>query len=64
MNATKALIFDSYFDDYRGVVLYVRIFDGEIKKNSDILMMAAGTKGQALEVGILTPKMNPKEKLS
>ena len=61
---TRALIFDSYFDDYRGVVLYVRVFDGEILKNSEILMMAAGTKGLALEVGILTPKMSPREKLS
>ena len=61
---TKALIFDSYFDDYRGVVLYVRIFEGEIAKNAEILMMAAGKKGLALEVGVLTPKMSPREKLS
>ena len=61
---TRALIFDSYFDDYRGVVLYVRIFGGEIPKNAEILMMAAGTKGLALEVGVLTPKMSPREKLS
>ena len=61
--ATKALIFDSYFDDYRGVVLYVRVFEGEIDKNSEILMMAAGTKGLALETGILTPKMTPKDSL-
>ena len=60
---TRALIFDSYFDDYRGVVLYVRIFEGEIKKNAEILMMAAETKGLALEVGILTPKMTPRESL-
>ncbi|MBQ3280266.1 translation elongation factor 4 [Candidatus Saccharibacteria bacterium] len=60
---TRALIFDSYFDDYRGVVLYVRVFEGEIDKNSEILMMAAETKGLALEVGILTPKMTPKESL-
>lgn len=60
---TKALIFDSYFDDYRGVVLYVRIFAGEIKKNAEILMMAASTKGLALEVGILTPKMTPRDSL-
>ena len=60
----KALIFDSYFDDYRGVVLYVRIFEGEISKNAEILMMAAGKKGLALEVGVLTPKMSPREKLS
>ncbi len=61
---TRALIFDSYFDDYRGVVLYVRVVEGEIRKNAEILMMAAGKKGLALEIGILTPKMTPKEKLS
>ena len=61
--STRALIFDSYFDDYRGVVLYVRIFEGEIDKNSEILMMAAETKGLALEVGILTPKMTPRDSL-
>ena len=60
---TRALIFDSYFDDYRGVVLYVRIFEGEIRKNAEILMMAAGVKGLALEVGILTPEMTPRESL-
>lgn len=62
--STRALIFDSYFDDYRGVVLYVRVFEGEILKNAEILMMAAGVKGLALEVGVLTPKMSPREKLS
>ena len=60
---TRALIFDSYFDDYRGVVLYVRIFEGEIYKNAEILMMAAEVKGLALEVGVLTPKMTPRESL-
>lgn len=61
---TRALIFDSYFDDYRGVVLYVRVFDGEIPKNAEIKMMAARTTGLALEVGMLTPKMVPREKLT
>ena len=60
----RALIFDSYFDDYRGVVLYVRVFEGEIKKNAEILMMAAETRGLALEVGVLTPKMTPKDALT
>jgi GTP-binding protein LepA len=64
MDSTRALIFDSYFDDYRGVVLYVRIFEGTIPKNSEILMMATKTKGLALEVGILTPKMTPKDELT
>ena len=60
---TRALIFDSYFDDYRGVVLYVRVMEGEIAKNAEILMMAADTKGVALEVGVLTPKMTPRDSL-
>ena len=63
-SSTRALIFDSYFDDYRGVVLYVRIFEGEIEKNAEIKMMAADTKGLALEVGVLTPKMSPRDELS
>ena len=61
---TKALIFDSYFDDYRGVVLYVRIVSGAIPKNSAIRMMASSTNGLALEVGTLTPKMSPKSALT
>lgn len=60
---TRALIFDSYFDDYRGVILYVRIFEGKIDKNSEIRMMAAETNGLALEVGALTPKMSPANSL-
>ena len=59
LNDARALIFDSYFDDYRGVILYVRVFEGEIPKNSEIRMMAAETDGLALEVGALTPKMTP-----
>ena len=61
--ALRALIFDSYFDDYRGVVLYVRIFDGTLPKNSEIRMMAAEKNGLALEVGILKPEMSPKPEL-
>ncbi len=64
MKPLRALIFDSYFDDYRGVVLYVRIFDGELPKNAEIRMMAAQTNGLALEVGILNPGMSPKSELS
>ena len=60
----RALIFDSYFDDYRGVVLYVRIVDGSISKNAAIEMLATKTSGIALEVGILKPEMSPKDSLS
>jgi len=54
---TRALIFDSYYDDYRGVILYVRVVDGEIKKGAQIKMLATSAKGIALEVGALTPGM-------
>ncbi len=60
---TRALIFDSYYDDYRGVILYVRVFDGEIKKNAAIKMMATEATGLALEVGALTPDMNSRPSL-
>ncbi len=54
---TRALIFDSYYDDYRGVILYVRLVDGQIKKGEAIHMMATGANGLALEVGHLSPGM-------
>lgn len=62
-SATRGLIFDSYYDDYRGVVLYVRIFDGEIKKGDAIDMLATGAHGLALEVGSLSPGMTPSNTL-
>ncbi len=52
---TRALIFDSYYDDYRGVILYVRLFDGKIAKNDQIQMISTGSDGIALEVGRLSP---------
>jgi GTP-binding protein LepA len=54
---TRALIFDSYYDDYRGVILYVRVVDGQIAKNDAIKMLATGATGLALEVGHLSPTM-------
>ncbi len=56
---TRALIFDSYYDDYRGVILYVRLVDGEIRKNDTIEMLATTANGLALEVGHLAPGMSP-----
>ncbi len=55
----RALIFDSYYDDYRGVILYLRIVDGQINKNDQIKMMATGGQGLALEPGFLNPEMKP-----
>lgn len=56
---TRTLIFDSYYDDYRGVILYVRSVDGSIKKGDTIEMLATGASGLALEVGALSPGMVP-----
>ena len=53
---TRGLVFDSFYDEYRGVILYVRIFDGILKNRSGITMMATGAAGEALELGALTPK--------
>jgi GTP-binding protein LepA len=55
----RALIFDSFYDEYRGVILYVRTFDGRLTKNDHIYMMASDSLGIALEVGALSPEMRP-----
>ncbi len=60
---SRALIFDSYYDDYRGVILYVRQIDGKIAKNSQIKMMATESEGLALEIGSLSPEMSPATQL-
>lgn len=60
----RALIFDSYYDDYRGVILYTRVVDGRISKNSDIRMLAASSHGIALELGSLNPEMSPADNLN
>lgn len=57
--ATRALIFDSYYDDYRGVILYVRSVDGSIRKGDTIEMLGTSARGLALEVGALEPAMTP-----
>lgn len=61
---TRSLIFDSYYDDYRGVILYTRTFDGSIKKGDTIEMLATGASGLALEVGALNPTMQPEGEIA
>ncbi len=51
----QALIFDSYYDSYKGVIVYVRIKEGTIKAGQTILMMATGAKYEVVEVGYLKP---------
>ncbi|MBQ1993921.1 MAG: translation elongation factor 4 [Lachnospiraceae bacterium] len=48
----KALIFDSLYDAYKGVIIFCRVFDGTVKKGQEILMMATGAKAEVVEVGI------------
>jgi GTP-binding protein LepA len=59
----RGLVFDSFYDEYRGVILYVRIIDGEIVKNSEIKMLATSAEGDALEVGSLSPAMSKSDSL-
>ncbi|MGA8164057.1 MAG: translation elongation factor 4 [Waddliaceae bacterium] len=59
----RALVFDSYYDTYRGVMVYIRLISGEIEKGSKIKMMAADRTYEVLEVGIFTPQQRPVDKL-
>ena len=59
----KGLIFDSYFDSYRGVVALVRIVDGSIKKGQDATCLATGTKFLVEEVGVRRPANTPVDEL-
>jgi len=60
----KALIFDSYYDSYKGVVAYIRIIEGSVKKGDEILMMGTSKKFEVAEVGISVPSLLPIETLS
>ncbi len=55
----RALIFDSVYDTYRGVVTYVRVVDGHLSSRERSLMMVAGTAHETLEVGVISPEPQP-----
>ena len=59
----RALVFDSHYDPYRGVLVYVRVISGSLKKGTNILMMATGKRFDLLEVGIFSPSEKPTEEL-
>ena len=61
--ATRALIFDSAFDAYRGVIIHLRVVDGSIKVGDTIHMMATNASYEVVEIGINTPKEVKKDKL-
>ncbi|MFH0815151.1 MAG: translation elongation factor 4 [Candidatus Falkowbacteria bacterium] len=60
----RALIFDSFYDEYKGVVAYVRLMDGQLKKGDKICMIGASERGEVLDCGILKPKQFSTGKLS
>ncbi|MBI5869361.1 MAG: elongation factor 4 [Actinobacteria bacterium] len=60
----RALIFDSVYDQYRGVIAYVRVVDGSFRKGEDIVAMMLGTKAEVEEVGFFSPNMMPADSLS
>ncbi|MDR7909333.1 translation elongation factor 4 [Bacillus velezensis] len=60
----KALIFDSLYDAYRGVVAYIRVVEGTVKPGQKIKMMATGKEFEVIEVGVFTPKAQPADELT
>jgi GTP-binding protein LepA len=61
--APRAMVFDSAYDDYKGVVAYVRVIDGIFRKREKLHMMATDVDGEILELGALAPKFSPRDYL-
>ena len=59
----KALIFDSYYDNFKGVICFIRVFDGQVKEGDKILMMSTGRSFEVTEVGYFTPHMQKSDVL-
>mgnify|MGYP001328526184 CR=1 FL=1 len=59
----KALIFDSYFDSYKGAISYVRVMEGKVSKGTQIKMMSTGKVFEVTEVGMFSPALRPVEEL-
>ncbi|GIV95411.1 MAG: elongation factor 4 [Herpetosiphonaceae bacterium] len=59
----RALIFDSHYNPYKGVIAYVRVVDGEIHTGQQVLLMGTGARTEVMEVGVFKPSMTPTERL-
>lgn len=59
----KALVYDSHFDSYKGIIAYIRVHEGEVKVGDEIRLMATGKTFQVTEVGCFAPQMTPIGKL-
>jgi GTP-binding protein LepA len=60
----KALVFDSYYDSYQGVVVYVRLKDGRVRQGTRIVLMSNGRQYDVQQVGVFSPDMRPVEELA
>lgn len=60
----KALIFDSHYDQYKGVIVNIRIVEGRVKPGDKIRMMATGKEFEVIEAGVFTPTISPREELT
>ncbi len=63
-NPLKALLFDSWFDNYQGVIVLVRVFDGKVRSGTRIQLMSTGKVFDVAQVGIFSPKMEPVRELA
>ncbi|MCP4543206.1 MAG: elongation factor 4 [Chloroflexi bacterium] len=60
----RALIFDSHYDSYKGVIAYVRVIDGTLTEGDPLLLMATGTTTEPIEIGVFTPGMTITDRLN
>jgi GTP-binding protein LepA len=60
----RALVFDSHYDPYKGVIAYCRLMDGRVRAGQRLLLMAAGRPAEAVEVGVFQPQMAPVDELA
>lgn len=59
----RAMVFDSHYDSYKGVIAYVRVFDGEVNRRNLLKLMATGARFEPIEIGIFSPRMQQMDTL-